>query len=496
LGTYNISVVDFQAKEIFMLARRNLAWFCATVVCVGGIAWAEVPATQPDVDAKMAAMQSQMQQMQSALQQTQSQLQQTQSQLKQTQSQLQQTQSQQTVNYQEEQQAIQEVLKESQQHSLMLSNGPGTAGYDSWSGFYIQSDDGQTVLHPGILFDGDQTVQMQGHFHGEDATGLVQLNFDGSLLSKDLTYLFLIDEGGGPAVIEESWAQYTFEHDILDNHDLSVRLGRIKDPAYKETSIIADPNQLFTDGQGSGTSQASNLVGGGWANPQLDGGELVLGGDDTPIHGNLAVAGGPALNTVDALGDDLVSQGILVSGRVDWKQQGDWRDTNDMTGRNLGQSNLLDFGAGAEALDTGNDGGVKAVRGTLDAQYQQAQQWTAFAALYGDVIGIYSPAAQIGDRDDFGATVQGGYDLCKPIQLIGVYSITCIDHRHPINGATTFQEIAGGLNYFLGPDGSWGNHAKFTFELAYCPNGFAPSALAVASTKSQLFFVGQFQLWL
>jgi len=35
----------------------------------------------------------------------------------------------------------------------------------------------------------------------------------------------------------------------------------------------------------------------------------------------------------------------------------------------------------------------------------------------------------------------------------------------------TFWELTGGVNYYLGPDGSYGHRAKFTIDLGILPNG-------------------------
>jgi hypothetical protein len=82
--------------------------------------------------------------------------------------------------------------------------------------------------------------------------------------------------------------------------------------------------------------------------------------------------------------------------------------------------------------------------------------------------------------------------------LIARYSVSKLDDDFEIAGTSTFQEYSVGLNWF-GPNGTWGNHAKFTVDLNYLPDGSPsePGLDYLASPgNAQIVLRTQFQLWL
>ncbi len=62
----------------------------------------------------------------------------------------------------------------------------------------------------------------------------------------------------------------------------------------------------------------------------------------------------------------------------------------------------------------------------------------------------------------------------------------------------TFHEIAGGVNWFFGPDGAFGNRAKVTLDLNYLPYGSPASPgldyLASPNGKDEWVLRAQLQL--
>ena len=494
-----------------MTSRTGFVGGCVAAMLLSGAAVrADVkPASTSDsTDAKLAAMEKQMLQMQSQLTQTQKQLKQTQSQLQQTQQQLQKSQAP-VMTPQEQAAMVKQILDDADKHTAMLTEMGVDAGYDPETGYFIQSDDGNTVVHPGLLFDAqDYGHPATGGTPG--SAGNIQFSAWGSLFSKDLTYRFVVNNGDVSRFpgVEELWVQYDWWHNAFLGHDIEVRVGQYKNPAFKESSLIGDPYLLLMS-----NSLASDLIGGGAQGPEVRGGELLLFNPDSPWEAEFSADGGPAegLGTTDPEGDYVGNTAANVSARFDYKFFGDWADTTDLTGHQWGQKDLLDVGGGADYRDAHN---ALIYLATADVQYQSAQNWTIFGAVYGqhmefqdksfgvdaldDAI-LDDPGFGPGARNDWGVDAEAGYNITKPIQIFGRYSLTRTDVHLPVAGESIFHELSLGVNYFFGPDGSWANHAKFTIEFDYLPNGTPANAdsgyLASPNGKPQRQVRGQVQFF-
>ena len=100
--------------------------------------------------------------------------------------------------------------------------------------------------------------------------------------------------------------------------------------------------------------------------------------------------------------------------------------------------------------------------------------------------------------NNYGAQIEGGYMISPALQLVGRYSLSKLDNSFKINNVGTFQEIAAGFNWF-GPNGAWGNHAKFSLDLNYLPDG-SPALtglddLATTGGHEELVLRTQIQIW-
>jgi hypothetical protein len=187
-----------------------------------------------------------------------------------------------------------------------------------------------------------------------------------------------------------------------------------------------------------------------------------------------------------------------VSGRVDYKVFGDWVDTTDLTGKNSGKHDLLNLGA---AFDYTDLQGSDDLRWAVDAQYQISHKLALFTGIYGNDISFRNvKSGSPTGRNDLAGTIEGGYFLAPAWQLVARYAIVRADDQFKTAGQGTFNEIAAGVNYFLGEDGSWGNHAKLSVDLNYLPNGTPAAAgldyLATSEDKAEVVLRTQFQLWL
>jgi hypothetical protein len=449
------------------------------------------PSTRPDDQSKqemidkMNAMQAQMGQMQAQLAQTQAQLKQTQTQIQQD--------NQATLDTQAQTKAIGQLIQDADKQSRVFSSMPGNAGFDIDHGFYIDSDDGQSHLHPGILFEplASRTFTSSPRNDGS-TTGIVQFDIDGTVFSKDVSFNFVVNQGSIYPLLEYAELGYVFAHDI-GGHDLGLEVGQFKEPIYKEATINGDPNQLLVL-----PSLASDLLG-STSGPDVQGGTLEFVGDGAPLHASMSVDSGPT----GGIGSTLLTPttGTPTFGaslRLDYKFFGDWRDTTDLTGRNWGKNNLLDIGGGV-AYD--NDNIDNLIRGTIDAQYLEAQTFTIFGALYGDY-DDYNHSSTFGadDRSDFGATIQGGVFLSRSLEFAARYSVVAADtHFKALTGGqSVFNEITLGGNYFFGPDGDWANHLKLSIDVAILPDGTPgdPALLFPALPKKTAAILrGGLQLW-
>jgi hypothetical protein len=404
----------------------------------------------------------------------------------------------------------------SRRSQLLVGDGNMVGGWNAQKQqFYLGSADGNFYFHPIAIFqfrgnvDYREDAKPSGGSSTEEGFEIrrAKFGFDGNMFTPDLTYKFQWqDNSVGSPGLEYAWVQYIFAHDaVVPNGDLAIRAGQSKDIVFKE-EFTGDPVQLMTE-----RSLANALVGGN-APPSnlLQGVDLLLIGKDNPLHAeimlhdgygsgntNFTEPHGTSVTFPQSPADPPTNPGYWgASARVDYKVFGDWVDTTDLTGRNSGKHDLLTIGAGVDYTDAQ---GAGAIRYTVDAQYQLARKLAFLVAGYGDHFDFRDTAAGVaGAQNNFGAQVEGGYSLNSAWQLIARYSVSKLDDEFEIDGTSTFQEYSVGANWF-GPNGAWGNHAKFTVDLNYLPEGSPsePGLDYLASPgNAQIVLRTQFQLWL
>jgi phosphate-selective porin OprO and OprP len=262
-------------------------------------------------------------------------------------------------------------------------------------------------------------------------------------------------------------------------------------------------------------------------------------GANTPFQGQLVFDDGDA-NTNTDYTNSLVSSSTAFSAtgvtttttsvntnfgvafRGDYKVFGDWAQNGDLTGVGA-KKDFLDFGGGVDfsqgntltsktttpfagtgATTVTTDTGSNVVRWTADGEYMMAKTFVLYAAVYGDNFnyrGTYptgSDGATHSGQNNYGQVFEAGYFLTPAWELAGRYSITELDKHFEVAGQKDFNEIGAGVNYFLGPDGDLGNHARISFDANYLPNG-SPSETglgysAEGSGKAEVVFRTLFQL--
>ena len=422
----------------------------------------------------------------------------------------------------EQQSSVDQALRDADRHSQLFDSVGFTGGFNrSKTQFFLASEDGNFYFHPGIYAQvrGIVNDRQKAKKNNTDDTEVgfeirrVKFYFDGNLFTPDLIYKFQWQDStaGGAPTLEYAWAQYTFLKKVGGVGDVAVRAGQFKDIVFKE-EFTGDHVQVMVE-----RSLANTLVGGNAPPSNLTQGvDFLWLGMDNPVHDELLLHDGygSALTTFGqphgtpvAIPQTPVNPPVNppysgAAARVDFKPFGDWADTTDFTGVNSGKKDLLDIGAG---LDYTSAQAQNAIRYTVDGQYQVARKITLFAAGYGDYFQFRDlKAGQPRYVNNFGGVIEGGYDLTNAWQLTARYDISRLDPRLKPSGLgnSTLQEISVGANWF-GPHGDWGNHAKFSIDLNWLPNGsvgaggldYLVSPTVKFHSRQEIVLRSQVQIW-
>jgi hypothetical protein len=386
---------------------------------------------------------------------------------------------------------IDSVLRDAEQRSkLLATSGNAEAGYDN--GFFIRQGDFE--LRPTVWMQFRNVLNYREDTSGPKSDEFDQgfeirrarLDLQGHAFANNIQYQFQWEanrEGGGVSLLD-AWAKWNL------NNDWAVRVGQFKDPLTHE-KLVSASRQLAAD-----RTMLDNILGGSLYD-RVQGVTVIYGGADpaksNPLNVEFGLTdGGPSKNT------NFTKHGFdfgLVA-RAEYKVMGDWRDYRDFTAKGTTKDLLVVGGA----MDWSQAGDANLVLGTVDAQWEN----TAGLGVYGAILIGYRDDAFTGSDNstDFGILVQAGYMLNKSWEIFGRVDLTKFDEDIAFAGGDTedtFYEITLGANYYLGPDGSYGHRAKFTFDLTFLPNG-APSALdgiGVLDANdggTEIVFRSQFQL--
>jgi len=407
--------------------------------------------------------------------------------------------------------ATQRVLQEADSHNQFFDSTTGVTG--GWNSdkmqFFVASTDGNFYFHPGIAF---QERYVAGYRTAPDVwsdgfeTRRMKFYFDGNVFTPDLTYKFQWQDSqtGGAPTLEYGWAQLIVMHDVGPG-DVGIKVGQTKNYASKEQAIVGDTNQLMVERSLNDSVIGGNSMGG----PLIEGVDFVYTGSKTPVHGDLMFNGGngSGLSSFPDTTPAGLQNNFGAAVRGDYKVFGDWADNADLTGQQA-KHDFLDIGAGADftqgqtALPVGTPSS-DAYRWDLDAQYTVAQKFVVYGAFQGDFVQANDPASVKLVRHHMlntGELIQAGYFLNPAWELAARYDVANIDKHDKIGAQGLFQEVGFGVNWFLGDQGSWGNHAKITFDADYLPNGNPTASgldyLASPSDHTAVVFRAQFQLWL
>jgi hypothetical protein len=383
---------------------------------------------------------------------------------------------------------IDSVLRDAERRSQLLANGAGAeAGYDN--GFFIRT--GDFTLQPGVFFQFRNVLNYRQDTAGakDDEFDMgfevrrMRLELNGTAFNPNFEYSFVWEanrEGGGVTLLD-AWVKYQF------NNQWGIRAGQFKEPLTHE-KLVSSKRQLAAD-----RSMVDSTLGGDLFN-RVQGITAVYGDKNAPFRAEFGVTdGGPAsMNT--NFTKHTFDWGL--AGRAEYKTMGDWADYRDFTAKNA-KADLLVFGAGADWSQAGN---ANLFIATADAQWENR----GGLGVYGAIVFAHRDEEFTGtdDSTDLGFVVQAGYLLNPSWEVFGRLDVLLFDEDIILsagNTEDTFIGITGGVNYYLGPNGSYMHRAKITLDLTLLPSG-APQSLSGAGIldandgELEVVFRSQFQL--
>jgi hypothetical protein len=383
------------------------------------------------------------------------------------------------------------VIKNADKHSVLLDE-TGSPYLGGWRNdkFTLQSADGNTVLHPWFQFQPRHVTNYRedaknGEADIQNGFEIRRMKFgvDGSIFTKDLTYLFnwATNRKTGALELEEAWARYVF------SKPWAARIGQIKDPLAHEQLmsskvLLAADRSLLNEAFIGGDDFVQAVT-------------LAYGDADTALQFEIAYTdGSQSANTNfqdDTDNDDLTTQDRAnwgAAGRVQFKLFGDWKDYQDFTAMNT-KKGLLVLGGGIDATQKTS---TTAYVHTVDLQWESPSGLGA----YGAYIGRYTDTSGSSDPYDWGFLVQVNWLFNRQFELFGRYDyIHFDDDTLPTAAEREVHEITIGVNYYM-----HGHAAKFTIDGTWLPNGtpIAADGISVLRNDDHDEFIlrGQFQLLL
>ncbi len=363
---------------------------------------------------------------------------------------------------------VSKVLSDADKRSqLMATDGSFIAGYDNQEQkFVLRNADNSFSLSPGIHYQLRNITNYRdeakngGNSDTQNGFELrrVKLELSGTMFTPDMTYFIQwnTDRSDGGVFLEDAWVRYMFAP------EWGLRVGQFKDP-FSHEELTSDKKILGVD-----RSMMNQLLfpGGGGAT-RVQGATLIYGGynKDNPLNVEGGITDGAGSFDTN-FQDDANGEDWGGAVRAEYKLMGDWKQYADQSARG-NKEDLLVLGAGGDVTDFTGD---TQYSGMVDAQWENASG----LGVYGAGIVQYNSFHGGGDSTNYGALLQVGYALNNKWEIFGRGDCTWFDGD--INGEDTFPELSIGVNYFCGPDGSFGHRCKITVEADWLPNG-APSDL-------------------
>lgn len=374
--------------------------------------------------------------------------------------------------------AVRDVMDDASHRSKLLSMEGATAGYEK--GFFIRSEDGKFLIKPGVWLQSRYVLNyLSDENDTEDGFELRRawLRFDGNAFTPDFTYTFLLETSRSTGQVSplDAYAQYKFAD------ELAVKFGQFRESVFQERNVSAF-SQLAVE------RSIADAYLGGLNTDRVQGFALVYGSKGNPLRLEGALHDGANSVNSDFQNAPENKSNWGAGARVDWKLHGDWQNARDFTAKGT-REQLLVLGAGMDMTEGEN---VRTTRTTADAQYENPDGFGAYAAVHANFVDHRNPGAS---QFDFGAVGQLSYAFGRNWEAFGRIAWVKLDEDYA--DLDNFSAWTAGVNYYLGPDGSYMHRAKVTVDVEYLPDG-APAdktGLGVLATDDQeLILRGQLQL--
>lgn len=375
---------------------------------------------------------------------------------------------------------VRSVLADAQQRSQLMSSEGFTAGYSKGQ-FIIQSADGNFRFIPVAQFQERYVANYrEDGKHGGNSSSTddgfelrrAKFGFAGNAGSPALTYklLWQVPRKTGNVSLEEAWVRYEL------NRNFAIFGGQFEDRVSKD-QVTSSSKTLAIE-----QALATNLL--------IEGPLDYVQGVGLAYQQNRFRVQGVFHDGANSDNTNFQNGATYfgVSGRAEYRAQGDdWKAYDDYTARGNKQS-LLVFGAGADLTQAPD---VDRVHYAADVQWepQAIAGLSVFASYLGESLRPDAGA----DINNHGLIAQAGYLLSDRWEVFGRYDIVFLDDQVvPVGGSDRAQEFTLGVNYYIR-----GHSAKFTADVVYLPDGSPQNVDGLgilAGNAEQLLTRMQFQL--
>jgi hypothetical protein len=306
-----------------------------------------------------------------------------------------------------------------------------------------------------------------------------RLNFSGNIGNENWGYFIQFgfgDPQGGSAFLEDAYGTFKMEN------GWAFKFGQFKLPLFRE-ELVGDQYQLFAD---------RSVVNSTFTQGRSQGIQLSYEADSWRFFGAFS----DGLSTLNTDFTSASEADWALTGRVEWKWAGAWKQFNDFTSfQNSEFAGMLGFAGHIQnGGDTVNTADVLNSDLTLDVSVE-GNGWNLFAA------GIWSHTDPSRSRtlDDFCFQIQGGLFLNPTWELIAGYDFVRPDNRLGILNSENFSTVRFGVNHYFIPES---HAAKLTVDVSWFLNKQDQSIVPVntqtgllASDKDSQFNIrGQIQL--
>jgi hypothetical protein len=330
-----------------------------------------------------------------------------------------------------------------------------------------EDDDGPIILPPGD--DDDNAIGFQ--------TARTRVNFSGNVVNENWGYFVQLafnPESSGS--LEDAYGTYKTEGGWV------FTFGQFKLPLLRE-ELVGEKFQLAIE------RSPTNSV---FTQSRSQGVQAAYEADSF----RFSAAFSDGLRTLNTDYLSAAEADFALTGRLEWKWAGDWKQFRDFTSfRNSDYAGLLGlaghYQSGGETLGT-PDADQWLI--TVDAS-MEGNGWNAFAAA------IYSnreeqfvalPGFPSEDFNDWAWLVQGGIFVAPQCELFARFDMILPDDDREF-GSDEFSTITAGINHYFVPESQ---AAKFTAEIIYFLDSPTESIVA-ENTRIPLLFRdgdGQFSI--